>query len=209
MMCSSPRMSLATVKSAARPLRRPRITSKPAIAVSPDFSVLKPRIGWISWSGLPWSALLILVKSFTSRWDVFSGHLSSTFKAEVAISYGGVLSVLMISGFSRACSPINAWRRKRFAALSFRAGERWKSIVFPCRSSARSREGHLPTSPGYPKSATEPPMPPTSQPSHHGVLYAITRARNERHFRGQAQQKRHKQGSPDESLGFSASIQQS
>lgn len=79
---------------------------------------------------------MTLSRYLTYRCRVSIGHLLSAFGSAIAAAWVGALSVLMTVGCSQSLHPLSALPRKRLAALVLRAGERQKSTVFPCLSTA-------------------------------------------------------------------------
>ena len=72
----------------------------------------------------PWSPSGMLLRYFTCRCSTVDGQTPSDFNPAIALARKGALSVLITLGYPADALDLTALARKRFAAATFRFGER-------------------------------------------------------------------------------------
>ena len=72
----------------------------------------------------PWSPSAMLLRYFTCRCSTVGGQIPSDFTPAIALARKGALSVLITLGYPADALDLTALARKRFAAATFRFGER-------------------------------------------------------------------------------------
>ncbi|BAC00369.1 Hypothetical protein [Corynebacterium glutamicum ATCC 13032] len=72
----------------------------------------------------PWSPSRMLLRYFTYRCSTVGGQIPSDFNSVIALAREGALSVLITLGYPADALDLRALARKRFAAATFRFGER-------------------------------------------------------------------------------------